>query len=364
MIFSYAWSLPCSRHLSAGTRWQSGHVRFLLAAIIATLAALVAPPAHAISIACEVTGLNMVPAAGVISVPMGAASGTTVMTLAPAAFAPHCYFQRLPYTDTFGLRLAISTAPAAGFNDVYPTSVSGLGVRYTVKGGPGCDTVSATIKGTLNIKCTESSSGVNIYLDVPMSVTVSFVATGPIKSGASTLSNVPTVTTTIFDPAGSGTWGKDPLYPGSASGTLSTATCSVQTPGLAVALPNVTTNAFGSGIGATAARTAFNLSFACAQGAQVSIVITDAVSPSNRTDILTLGAESTAKGIGVQVLKDQRTTVFFGPDAAGPNVPNQWLIGATPNGLLTLPLWAQYVRTGAVTAGSVKALATFTMSYQ
>lgn len=102
----------------------------------------------------------------------------------------------------------------------------------------------------------------------------------------------------------------------------------------------------------------------CAQGAKVSIVITDAVSPSNRTDVLTLGAESTAKGIGVQVLKDQRTTVLFGPDAAGTNVQNQWLIGASPDGVLTLPLSAQYVRTGAVTPGSVKALATFTMSYQ
>ncbi|MGX7005594.1 fimbrial protein [Caballeronia sp. KNU42] len=364
MILSYARALKRPRDLPVGTRWQVRGVRFFLAALLATLAALVASPAHAISIACEVNGTGIVPAAGVISVPVNAAPGTTVMTLAPAAFAGYCYFQKLPLTDTFGVRLAISTAPAAGFNDVYPTNVSGLGVRYTVGGGPGCDTVSATIQGTLNIKCTESSSGINVYFSVPMSVTVSFVTTGPIQSGASTLSSIPVVATTVFDPVGGTTWSKPALYTGVASGTLSTATCSVQTPGLAVTLPNVTTNAFGSGIGATAGRTGFNLSFMCAQGAKVSIVITDAVSPSNRTDVLTLGAESTAKGIGVQVLKDQRTTVLFGPDAAGPNVQNQWLIGASPDGLLTLPLSAQYVRTGAVTPGSVKALATFTMSYQ
>ncbi len=285
------------------------------------------------------------------------------MTLAPAAFGGDCFFAIYPATDPFGLRLAVSTAPAAGFDDVYPTNVSGLGVRYTVLGAPECDPVSSTIKGTLNIRCAESSLGINIHFSVPLSMTVSFVTTGPIKSGASTLSSIPVVSTAVFNTGGT-TFAKPAMYTGAASGTLSTATCSVQTPGLAVSLPNVTTNAFGSGVGATAGRTGFHLDFTCAQGAKVSIVITDAVSPSNRTDVLTPSPESTAKGIGVQVLKDQRTTVLFGPDAAGSNVPNQWLIGASPDGSLTLPLSAQYVRTGAVTAGSVKALATFTMSYQ
>ncbi|HWT37156.1 MAG TPA: fimbrial protein [Paraburkholderia sp.] len=36
----------------------------------------------------------------------------------------------------------------------------------------------------------------------------------------------------------------------------------------------------------------------------------------------------------------------------------------SPNGSLQIPLTARYVRTGAVSAGSVNALATFTMSYQ
>ena len=66
------------------------------------------------------------------------------MTLASAAFGGDCFFAIYPATDPFGLRLAVSTAPAAGFDDVYPTNVSGLGARYTVLGAPECDPVSST----------------------------------------------------------------------------------------------------------------------------------------------------------------------------------------------------------------------------
>jgi type 1 fimbria pilin len=63
------------------------------------------------------------------------------------------------------------------------------------------------------------------------------------------------------------------------------------------------------------------------------------------------------------VLKGDGTPVVFGPDEVGVGVANQWLIGDSPNGALVLPLSAQYIRTGTVTPGSLRALATFTMSY-
>ncbi|WP_159907757.1 hypothetical protein [Caballeronia humi] len=45
--------------------------------------------------------------------------------------------------------------------------------------------------------------------------------------------------------------------------------------------------------------------------------------------------------------------VFFGTDSAAPGASDQWLV----------PLTARYVRTtGTLASGSVKALATFTMS--
>jgi type 1 fimbria pilin len=96
----------------------------------------------------------------------------------------------------------------------------------------------------------------------------------------------------------------------------------------------------------------------------VLITLTDAVEASNRTTTLKTTADSTAQGIGVQILNSAGTPVAFGPDSALPGNTNQWTVGSSPNGTLQVPLTARYVRTGAVNAGTVRALATFTMSYQ
>jgi type 1 fimbria pilin len=341
-------------------------VRTAILALLLACTAFWASPAYAATFGCEANKLNKVLDAGVISIPMGATQGQTVAVLAPNPFQTECTFPAgTPATGTIISTLDITTAPAPGFDDVYPTSVAGLGVRYTLNAPAECSTINVTIKNqSLVIPCaiTGVPGGPHVFVD--MTVTPSFVVTGTVKSGASALTSAPTIkfTYTIKDSAGS--WPKSPLYTGVASGTLSAATCSVQTPGIAISLPNATTRAFSSGVGATAGRQAFNLSFACATGAQVSIVITDVVDPTNRTNTLKLAPDSTAKGLGVQILKSEGTPVVFGPDEAGQSVENQWLIGASPNGLLQLPLFAQYIRTGTVEAGSIKAMATFTMSYK
>jgi type 1 fimbria pilin len=334
--------------------------------LLLVFAALAAAPAHA-GIGCNALSLNKTIAAGAISIPMSATSGQTVLTLPPSTFQAQCSLTAGTTSGTLITNLATTTAPAPGFNDVYPTNVPGLGVRYTfnVNGDAACDNHNQTMKsGAIAISCLvtgPSDTGAWVYSN--MTVTTSLVVTGVIKAGASVLSSAPVITFiyTLKDVGGS--WPKDPLYIAAATGTLMTATCSVQTPGIAVTLPTVSARSFAS-VGTTAGKQAFSLSFACASGAQVSIVITDAVDPTNRSNVLKLGAESTAKGIGVQILKDGSTPVLFGPDAVGQSVQNQWLIGASPNGSLELPLSAQYIRTGDLSAGSIKALATFTMSYQ
>ena len=263
------------------------------------------------------------------------------------------------------MNLATVTAPTSGFSDVYPTNIDGLGVRYTFNSDAICDTTNLTMKNkAIAISCVISGvpGGAHIYANA--TVTPSLVVTGAVKGGASTLSSSPIVSFTYTIKDVSGSWPAAPLYTGAASGAFSAATCSVQTVANAITLPNVATRSFSSGVGAIAGRQPFNLSFSCTAGAQVSIVITDAVDPSNRSNVLNLAPDSTAKGIGVQILRDATTLVVFGPEAAGPSVANQWLIGASPNGLLQLPLSAQYIRTGTLGAGSVKAMATFTMSYQ
>jgi type 1 fimbria pilin len=329
--------------------------------------ALVATPAYANNLSCNAAGLNNTIAAGSISIPAGAATGSTVLTLAPSTIQNNCFLTTGETTTsgTIIVNMATVTAPAAGFTDVYPTNINGLGIRYTVNSDAICDTANQTMTNkAISVSCLINGvpGGAHIYANVIL--TPSLVVTGPTQGGLTTLSSSPIVTFTYTIKNVGGSWPASPVYTGAASGTLATATCSVQTVANSVTLPTVTTRSFGSGVGAVEGSQTFTLGFVCATGAQVSIVITDAVTPSNRSTTLTLKPESTATGIGIQLLRDAKTPVAFGPDAYGPGVANQWLIGVSPNGILQVPLTAQYIRTGTVGAGTVKALATFTMSYQ
>ncbi|MGA7812313.1 fimbrial protein [Caballeronia sp.] len=335
-------------------------IKHALRALLIAFTALGAAPAHA-QLACEAVGLNKTIQAGAISIPMGATSGLTVLTLPSSMFQASCVLSGQT-SGTIISNLKTVTAPAPGFNDVYPTNVAGLGVRYTFGGDAACDQQNVTMKSSsIAISCLVSgASGQPLYSN--MTVTPSLVVTGAVKAGASTLSSTPTISLTFSVKDASGSWGKGNLYGSTAAGTLMTATCSVQSPP-PITLPTVSTRSLPS-VGATASGQAFSLNFTCAAGAQVSIVITDAVDPSNRSDTLKLAPGSTAKGIGIQIMKPGNTLVQFGPDETGQGVANQWLIGASPNGSLELPLSARYIRTGTLTPGSVKANATFTMSYQ
>ncbi|MBU7439069.1 fimbrial protein [Paraburkholderia fungorum] len=161
----------------------------------------------------------------------------------------------------------------------------------------------------------------------------------------------------------SGSWAQIALYSGSATGTLTRATCSVNQSDVAVPLPTADTRAFSSGICAVAAPQAFTLSFACATGAKVSMTLTDSINPANRFNTLRLSADSTARRIGIQLLNSTGLPVLFRADSATLGNQNQWIIGDSPNGVVQVPLtvvW--YIRT--VSAGKLKALATYNMSYQ
>jgi type 1 fimbria pilin len=344
--------------------------RHLRACVLTSLAAvflsmLFVTPASA-SITCYPDNVSKVLTAGTIVIPMNAPSGTVVRTLAPDAFLMQCRFLSGDPVSTSGtstLLLTVTAALAPGFADVYKTAIDGLGIRY-VFNAPACNASNLSLSNSsLQIPCAIAGPLNGPYMAKNFTVTVIFVAYGAVKAGATTLSSIPAVVEQLQASDNPKWWPQPNLYTGSASGTINAATCSVQTQTKAVELPNPAVRAFAAGVGTVAGRKAFDLSFACSTGAQVSIVITDAVDPSNRTNILTPAPDSTVKGIGLQVLKGDGTPVVFGPDAVGTGVANQWSLGSSPNGLLVLPLSAQYIRTGTVTPGSLRALATFTMSY-
>ncbi|MFM0503869.1 fimbrial protein [Paraburkholderia caffeinilytica] len=338
----------------------------LLRLALALCIGAISVSAHA-NLTCEVASINKAFVAGVISVPMNTAVGATVSTLAPDAFQLTCKFLADGLSDTSATLFSDFTTTgglAPGFTDVYKTGIPGLGVRYMFN-SPQCNANNLVLShGTVRISCPFSGPLNGPIMTANVTVTSSLVVTDTIAAGASTLSTVPSVTI-IYSTSdgGSSYWNKGSLYTGSATGVLTRATCSVNQTNVAVLMPTADTRVFSS-VGAVAAPQPFSLAFSCATGAKVSITLTDNVNPSNRSTALQLSPDSTARGIGVQILNSSGTPVSFGPDSAAPGNTNQWLIGNSPNGTLQVPLTARYVRTGAVSAGTVKALATFTMSYQ
>ena len=97
------------------------------------------------------------------------------------------------------------------------------------------------------------------------------------------------------------------------------------------------------------------------------ITFTDASNPSNRGNILSLTKDSSAKGVGIQLYQgDNPIPISYGADSSKRNNLNQILLGKdidTPTPHSTF--YAYYAHSGGViTPGTVKAIATYTLSYQ
>ncbi|WP_199099311.1 fimbrial protein [Dyella sp. ASV21] len=138
------------------------------------------------------------------------------------------------------------------------------------------------------------------------------------------------------------------------STTVNVQACSVNSgsTNFTVTLPTVSTQALRSAA-AVAGRTGFAINLTCQAGANV--YITMAASSGAGTATGTLVSTGTAGKVQVQLLDKSFNPVVFNTATA---------LGAAPTGTLSIPYYAQYYATGAATAGSVNATATFTMSYQ
>lgn len=138
-----------------------------------------------------------------------------------------------------------------------------------------------------------------------------------------------------------------------APATIGVQACTVNTDSvnLAVVLPTVSTNALKAS-GNVAGRTPFNINLTCQAGANVSITMSPSTAGATTGTIANTG---TATNVNVQLLDNTYNAVSFNTSKS---------VGAAPNGTLSLPYYAQYYATGATGAGSVKATATFTLTYQ
>jgi type 1 fimbria pilin len=345
----------------------------LVGMLLMLLASLVPVSAYAGVLQCSVFGgANQIVAVGNISIPADPpAVGSTIYTGPQTTYTARCNNSNGSASSAgYFIRFNLSTAGYAlvpGYTDVFQTNVPGVGVKFGIDTFPTidyCTASNATLQTSpaTSVTCNRTfSEGASTYPRI--FVTTSLVVTGPINGGGQVSLAGPTVgvSYTPSDNLGA-SFGLGNLI-ASYSGQFTIATCSVNQTGVDVPLPNVGTGALSSRVGSIAGSTAFSLSFSCRTGAKVFITLTDSVNPANRGDTLQLTADSTAQGIGVQVLNGS-LPISFGADSAAVGNTNQWLIGNSPNGPLQVPLTARYISTGMVAAGTVRALATFTMSYQ
>jgi len=233
---------------------------------------------------------------------------------------------------------------APGFTDVFETGVPGIGVRFKYLNGqnggyvtaPHTDVFTPSGSFTGNINNTRE---------------VLLVVTGQVSTG--------TFTT---PPAMTLTWSGSCFETKSSTVTLSNLTeitshtCTPSAPA-SVSLPSVPAAKL-TPVGSTIGDTAFSLGLTCQSRATPYITFTDVLSPSNRGAILTLDPSSTATGVAVQLVNGQ-TPISFGPDSAVARNPNQRQLDSTGAAFT-----ARYISTGTPTGGTVKAAASFTMSYQ
>ncbi|MBB1631109.1 hypothetical protein A9975_09530 [Cupriavidus sp. UME77] len=136
-----------------------------------------------------------------------------------------------------------------------------------------------------------------------------------------------------------------------------------------VVMPQLVTYSLKAVGDVSAAKSApFSLGLKCDAGVSVYATLTDATNPANTGNILSLAKNSTASGLGIQIMKKGTSIPLnFGPDSAAKGNTNQWLVGtsAASGSVISVPFEARYIKTAeTIKPGAMSALSTITFSYQ
>lgn len=318
---------------------------------------LAGAPALAQTVNFSPAALSFSPA-GPYSVPRDAAVGSQVARAQAAATATGIPCALVETAAVNGTEISAGSG-------IYQTSVSGIGVSFYVVNGPGQTLITSTNGGYTSGTIDAPGNGM-----LP-GIQANLVVTGQVVSGYS-LSALPSVTVT-FTPTGSCGWSTgitNTLPTNASSSAVVPITCIVTTPSVSVNLPVTPLTAL-SAVGKTSGDTRFPIGLSCASGANVYITLSDVTTPANTSSLLTLTPSSTARGIKLRIL-NSAGPIDFGPDSPAAGTTHQWFLGASSS-INGVPLTVQYYRDDTdpsgtspapLSAGSVHAQATFTMSYQ
>ncbi|WP_157656232.1 fimbrial protein [Burkholderia ubonensis] len=250
---------------------------------------------------------------------------------------------------------------------VYATGIPGIGYVIGIKDPNASNWVSIAPPQTQTYPAPGMAGGAQSSLG--FTVQIKLVATGPVATGSHFFPprlvanmraldrNKQPVATTLQ------------LYLSGFIVNVTSSGCRItQGADQAIKLPSLPAIDFkGVGSSAGTARQ-FTVGIACDPNVAIYATMTDVSNPSNTGDFLSLGAGSSAAGVGVQLHKfNEAQPIRFGPDSSRKGNVNQWPVGKTASGAQTfsIPFEARYVQTGAVVKpGSVNAMSTITFSYQ
>lgn len=245
--------------------------------------------------------------------------------------------------------VVVNGTAAPGKTDIFMTNVPGIGVRYSVTQNYLGSFTTVPYSTTFSPPATTNT----LYY-----IGAELVVTGPVGNG--TLTTIPSLTITFSGNCFDTVTRTQYVTAGS---TVTASTCSVTTSSIQVSLlPGVSPSSLASA-GATSGATPFSIGLDCPAAVNAYVSLTDASNPANRSTILSASADSTAKGVGMQISSGS-TVLSFGPSSAEMGDMNTWSVGRMNAGANLIPLVARYARTGPVSGGTVKGLATFTMTYQ
>lgn len=283
------------------------------------------------------------------------------------SFVMLCRYQDWPVEQPVSANMSVVNSPVSGRTfsasgvsmPVYATGLPGVGFAMMAR-DPGQPMRAISHTGTTLL--TTKHNKPNGW---GLQGRVYLVATGPVSAGTIPSRNIARYTLTNVSTAGPGYVAVN--FTPAVIAPPRRPTCRVSAPSIAMPVGRIASRDF-RGPGSFAGSVTQDITLECAGGTggtqDVFITITDQTDNANRSDRLTLTRTSNARGVALQLLHGAQL-VRYGADSAAVGNLNQWQVGSTGNGKVTIPLTARYVQTEqTITPGVANGLASFTMSYR
>lgn len=282
---------------------------------------------------------------------------TTTETLATGyAYSLMCGSDDTAEHDIW-FKITIDAAPVAGFTDVYPTDIPGLGVRFHFHDDTDfCDIRHGdTIENSSReFKCHLSTSNQPLS---SLASSIEFVKTADGQYGGR-VKKVPLVKSSYRVDSNPVETQLNTIWSGQISVTLEVSACSLSNYTASVALGDVSDSSF-TGVGSTPGTKAFTVGMNCSFGVNIHVTLhgtQNADTSDNSVLALTNASGSgVAGGVGVQILHDDT------PLKLGENIK----VATSFGGHEDLAFAARYFQTkSSVDAGTADTTATLEITYQ